>query len=128
MESFLFSCSRLYSLIPVNHCERDSIMMDTIKWSKVAEGSHGHPRLHQMFAYSFWNAKRYAESRHHFLHSVDGSGCGQMLADFHSAHGFSREVDLFIASTVLQLICLRKHIVAALTLQAYTEKHPSIQK
>ena len=81
-----------------------------------------------MFAYNLWNAKRYQEARHHFLYSCDGAGCGSMLAEFHSARGFSREVDLFIACTVLQLVVLRKHIVAARALQAYAEKHPQIKK
>lgn len=46
-------------MIPLTHCERDPIMIDVIKWSKVDGSSHGHSRLHQMFAYNFWNAKRW---------------------------------------------------------------------
>ncbi len=51
-----------------------------------------------------------------------------MLADFHSERGLSRELDLFIAGTVLQLLCLRKHIVAAIALKAYAERHPAIRR
>jgi len=34
--------------------------------------------------------------------------------EFHSRKGFSSEVDIFITQTVLQYLCLKKHIVAAL--------------
>ena len=71
---------------------------------------------------------RYPESRHHFLYSCDGAGCGAMLAEFHQLRGFPREVDLFCAGTVLQLICLKQHVPASLTLEAYTKKHPSIKR
>jgi hypothetical protein len=108
--------------------ERDSIVADSIKWSTPAGSRHGHPRMHQMFAYYLWQAKRYTEARHHFLYSSDGDGFGAMLADFHSERGVARELDLFITGTVLQLICLRKHIVAATALKAYAEKHPGIKK
>ena len=51
-----------------------------------------------------------------------------MLADFQQKRGYPREVDIFIVSTVLQLICLKKHIVAAIALRSYTERHPSIKR
>merc|ERR1712020_581547 len=79
------------------------------------------------FAYTLWRSKKYTESRQHFLHSMDGSGCGTMLAEFHVNNGFPREMDLFIVGTVLQMLCLRKHLVAAVTLKSYTESHPSLQ-
>ncbi len=62
------------------------------------------------------------------MHAYDGQGCGSMLVDFHTSRGYNREVDLFVVGTVLQLLCLKKHIVAAGTLKAYTEKHPSIRR
>ncbi len=34
--------------------------------------------------------------------------------EFHTRKGFSSEVDIFITQTVLQYLCLKKHIVAAL--------------
>ena len=65
---------------------------------------------------------RYPESRHHFLYSSDGSGCGHMLADFHSEKGFLREIDLFIVGTVLQYLTLKKHIAAAVALHSYAQR------
>ena len=34
---------------------------------------------------------------------------------------------VIIVGTVLQMLCLRKHLVAAVTLKSYTESHPSLQ-
>ncbi len=99
-----------------------------LRWSSPADSRHGHPRLHQLLAHGAWRAGRYAEARLHFLHSCDGRGCGEMLAEFHSRRGLPREVDLFVTGTALQLICLRQHVAAASALASYAEKHPSIQR
>ena len=71
---------------------------------------------------------RYSESRQNFLYSCDGSGCGKMLIEFHTSYGLPGEVDMFIVTTVLQYLVLRKQIVAAWTLKVYTENHPSINR
>lgn len=99
-----------------------------IRWASSSEYPSGHPRLHQLFAHNLWSLKRYPESRNNFLFSCDGSGCGKMLVEFHTTRGFPREIDLFITSTVLQFLVLRKHIVAAWALKVYTENHPSIKR
>ena len=36
--------------------------------------------------------------------------------------------DLFIAGAVLQLVCLKKHIVAGIALDAFAQKHPEITR
>lgn len=123
--------ARLYSFIPIDSPDKDAFMSHAMKWSSQVgkeTTSPGHPRLHQLLAYALWTIRRYPESRQHFLHSVDGGGCAEMLVEYHEARGFQSEVDLFVAGTVLQLLCLRKHIVAAVTLKVYTEKHPSIKR
>lgn len=51
-----------------------------------------------------------------------------MLVEFHIGRGYPSEVDLFVVGTILQLICLKKHLVAAMTLKTYTEAHPSIRR
>jgi len=119
---------RLYSSIPTNLPDKDVFLSQALKWSTDKSNPSGNPRLHQLLAYEFWKVKRYPESRHHFLYSLDGSGCGHMLAEFHSERGYVREVDLFIVGTVLQYLCLRKHIAAAVALKAYSESHPSLGK
>ena len=50
-----------------------------------------------------------------------------MLAEYHQARGFNSEVDMFIAQTVLQYLCLKKSLAAATALVAYTEQHPKIK-
>jgi hypothetical protein len=39
--------------------------------------------------------------------------CLLIAVEFHTRKGFSSEVDIFITQTVLQYLCLKKHIVAA---------------
>ena len=64
-----------------------------------------------------------------------------MLVEFHLTRGYSSELDLFIAQTVLQYLCLKKSIAASTAFlvsivhinfpitayrQAYTTEHPRI--
>jgi len=117
----------LFASIPSSLPDKDVFLSQAIKWSSdKRDYPSGHPRLHQLLAYEFWKIKKYPESRHHFLYSFDGRGCGQMLADFHHERGFVREIDLFIVGTVLQYLTLKKHIAAAVALQSYAHKHPKI--
>ena len=127
-EEIMKNVGRLYQLTPSNLPDKDNFKALALKWSLIdKQHPNGHPRLHQLFAYELWRSKKYAESRQHFLHSTDGSGCGIMLAEFHVSNGFPREMDLFVVGTVLQMLCLRKHLLAAITLKSYTESHPSLQ-
>jgi len=119
---------RLYGNIPRENVDVDVIKATAIRWASTHEYPNGHPRLHQLLAHNLWSLKRYPESRNNFLFSCDGSGCGKMLVEFHTNHGFPRELDLFITSAVLQFLVLRKHIVAAWALKVYTESHPSIKR
>lgn len=120
--------AQLYALVPENHAEKDGLMATAIQWSTRPGSTQGHPRVHQLVAHHLWRSQRYAESRHHFLLSCDGQGCGSMLVEFHIGRGYPSEVDLFVVGTILQLICLKKHLVAAMTLKTYTEAHPSIRR
>nr|ACO11184.1 UPF0363 protein C7orf20 [Caligus rogercresseyi] len=126
-ERIFHRVSILYKDIPSDSPEKNTFLSIAIQWSANDSHPNGHSRLHQLFAHSLWNSKRYPESRHHFLYSADGVGCGSMLAEFHSHLGFPREIDLFVVGTVLQFLCLRKHIAAAFALLTYVEKHPGIK-
>ena len=124
-EEIMKKIGRIYQLTPSHLPDKENFKALALKWSLIdKQHPNGHPRLHQLFAYELWRSKRYAESRHHFLHSMDGSGCGTMLAEFHVSNGLNREMDLFVVGTVLQMLCLQKHLVAAFTLKSYTENHP----
>ena len=81
----------------------------------------------QHIAYGLWHARKYPESRQHFLQSSDGQGCGHMLVEFHLGRGFHTELDLFIAQTVLQYLCLKKLLAAANVFRTYTKHHPNIK-
>ena len=50
-----------------------------------------------------------------------------MLIEFHQRRGFNSELDLFIAQTVLQYLCLKKLIEAANVFRTYTKNHPNIK-
>lgn len=116
----------LFRWIPKESPDFDAFKASSIRWAASQEYPSGHPRLHQLLAYNLWSSKRYSESRQNFLHSCDGDGCGKMLIEFQSSKGLANEVDLFIVSTVLQYLVLKKHVVAAWALKAYTENHPQI--
>jgi len=119
--------SRLFELIPSENVDKQAFLVSGLQWSSAGSGSHvGNPRLHQYIAYSYWQKRKYNESRQHFLHSCDGEGCGSMLVEFHLDQGFSSEMDLFITQTVLQYLCLKKHVVAALAFSTYTAVHPKL--
>ena len=104
-EDIMKKIGLLYQLIPSNLPDKENFKGQALKWSVLIDKQYpcGHPRLHQLFAYELWRSKRYAESRQHFLHSTDGSGCGIMLAEFQAINGFPRESDMFIVGTVLQM-------------------------
>lgn len=117
--------SRLYLLIPADNVDKTQYLSASLKWSSGDNGV-GDPRLHQHLAYGLWAEKEYGQSTHHFLHSRDGEGCGQMLAEYHSKKGLASEVDLFIARLVLQYLCMKKHIPAATAFHSYTTTHPKL--
>jgi len=128
-DSKFIKICRLYDEIPPDNVDKASFLTTCLKWSSYSPSSaHGNPRLHQYIAYSLWKQGKYPESRQHFLQSCDGEGCGSMLIEFHTNKGFSSEMDKFIAQTVFQYLCLKKHLVAAVAFYAYTQGHPRIQR
>merc|ERR1719381_171104 len=105
--------SKLYQLIPGDNVDKPLYLSTCLKWSSKDNSPVGHPRLHQHLAYTLWQNKQYPEARQHFLQSSDGEGC-------------CSELDLFIAQTVLQYLCLKKSIAASTAFLAYTKEHPRI--
>jgi len=118
--------SKLYQLIPGDNVDKPLYLSTCLKWSSKENSTVGHPRLHQHLAYTLWQNKQYPEARQHFLQSQDGEGCGSMLVEFHLTRGYSSELDLFIAQTVLQYLCLKKSIAASTAFLAYTKEHPKL--
>jgi len=118
--------SKLYMLIPLDNIDKPSYLSSCVKWSCRDNTPLGHPRLHQHLAYALWQTKQYSQARQHFLHSLDGEGCGIMLAEFQLTLGYGSEVDIFIAQTVLQYLVLKKSVPASTAFQAYTMEHPKL--
>ena len=50
--------------------------------------------------------KNYVSAKQHFVYSKDGTSCATMLVELHQERGYSNEIDLFIAQTVLQCVLL----------------------
>lgn len=119
--------TNLFSKISHSVPERDTFLVNAIRWSKQ-DTELGHPLLHQIVAQVYWNEKNYVQARHHYLRSYDGDGCARLLIEFQCAQGYSYEVDLFIAQTVLQYLCLSNTSTATQTFTNYTQQHPGIRK
>lgn len=89
----------------------------------------GHPKLHESFARILWEQeKNYKDSRYHYLRSDDGRSFAIMLIEVHQTLGYSSEIDLFIAQTVLQYLLLRNFHTAYLVFVTYVEQHPKIRQ
>jgi hypothetical protein len=67
------------------------------------------------------------QSRYHFLRSNDGESCANMLVEFQLKSGHPNEIDIFIAQTVLQYLCLRNKKAANIVFEMYTKAHPNIE-
>lgn len=128
-EIYFDKLSELFHLMTPLMPERDTFRQNAMNWSSLMSSyKTGHPELHKKFAKLYWQEKNYVLARHHYLHTNDGSGCAEMLLDFHQNQGYSNEVDLFITQTVLQYLCLKNKETAKILFKAYTEQHPQINK
>jgi len=111
-------------------CRKDFIQ-DALNWT-VGVHAHGHPKVHFTCALKFWEEKDYESARQHFIHTThvdDASNqCATFLVEYHIVSGFPGEIDLFVAQAVLQFLCLRNTSTASNTFEAYTTKHPGIQR
>ncbi|XP_018323696.1 Golgi to ER traffic protein 4 homolog [Agrilus planipennis] len=118
---------KIFGKIDPSIPERDTFINSSIRWS-AKNGSQGHPLLHQGIAQVYWNEKSYAQARHHFMYSKDGQSCAKLLIEIQTTQGYQGEIDLFIAQTVLQYLCLRNKNTANQTFSSYTKEHPRIRK
>ncbi|XP_014208498.1 Golgi to ER traffic protein 4 homolog [Copidosoma floridanum] len=105
--------------------EREIFVQNAVKWSSNNFMS-GHPDLHQKLAKIYWREKNFTLAKFHFLYSRDSYGCALMLIELHNNHGYSNEVELFIAQVVLQLLCLKKKSIASEIFEIYVSQHPKI--
>ncbi|KAF8774179.1 Golgi to ER traffic protein 4 like protein [Argiope bruennichi] len=128
-DEYIDKLGNLFAMMLPDSPERTNFLTTALKWSSkymVESIAFGHPRLHQSVALTLWKEKNYQQSRYHFIHSTDGHGCATMLIEYHSTKGYPSEVDLFIAQTVLQYLCLKNKSTASTAFHTYTEKHPAV--
>lgn len=130
-EDHMEKLGNLFAMMLPDSPERANFLASALKWSgKDVEnsnpGSFGHPHLHQSVALTLWKEKNYQQSRYHFIHSTDGYNCATMLIEYHIKKGYPSEVDLFIAQTVLQYLCLKNKTTASAAFHTYTRKHPAV--
>jgi len=73
--------------------------------SKFGSNSLGEPLFHKDFALFYQNKLEYIQSQRHYLRSETYKDHAAMLIEWGS-RGYKSELDLFIARTVLQYLCL----------------------
>ncbi|XP_015272796.1 PREDICTED: Golgi to ER traffic protein 4 homolog [Gekko japonicus] len=127
-DELLENLAKVFSLMDPNSPERVAFVSRALKWSSGGSGKLGHPKLHQLLAITLWKEQNYCESRYHFLHSMDGEGCANMLVEYSSSRGYRSEADMFVAQAVLQFLCLKNKTSALVVFTTYTQKHPSIER
>ncbi|XP_015908395.1 Golgi to ER traffic protein 4 homolog [Parasteatoda tepidariorum] len=127
-DEYMEKLATLFSMMLPDSPERSNFLTTALKWSSKnsCTDSFGHPNLHKLIANALWKEKNYQQSRYHFIHSSDGQGCATMLIEYHITKGYPNEVDLFIAQTVFQYLCLKNKTTASTAFQAYTGMHPAV--
>ncbi|RUS75485.1 hypothetical protein EGW08_016753 [Elysia chlorotica] len=129
-DNIIGQISELFEKMDPECPERYPFLTKAITWSSKVNKQHkrGHPDLHQRFGVIFKQERNYLQARYHYIHSSDGEGCAKLLVEFHTNHGYSSEVDMFITQAVLQYLCLQNKTTASLCFEIYTQKHPAIDK
>ncbi|KAL4240916.1 Golgi to ER traffic protein 4 [Mactra antiquata] len=114
-----------------NDCQdRHAYLNAALRWTIKVEPQckAGHPVLHKKCGMLFWQEKNYVQARYHYLHSSDGKNLATMLVEYHTTLGYPSEVDLFIAQTVLQFLCLQNKDTAHVVFVSYTKQHPDVEE
>lgn len=125
MRQWVLALGELFQRIGPNVVEREAFLTRSIKWVASERNQSMKPKFHEVVASVLWDEGNLELAKHHFLLSHDGVEFGKMLIQL-SAKGYSRELDLFIAHTVLQQLCLKQKDVALETFETYTKYHPKI--
>uniref|UniRef100_A0A8R1TR36 Uncharacterized protein n=1 Tax=Onchocerca volvulus TaxID=6282 RepID=A0A8R1TR36_ONCVO len=107
-------------------------ILSGIKWTKAVGDRkrfrrRGHPELHFRIAKSLWREGNYVNARNHFMYSDSPETFAAFLTEYQLKYGYTAEKDLFIAQTVMQMLCDRKPKSALKLLQSYCDIHPDIR-
>lgn len=84
-------------------------------------------RFNEFLGRQFWQEGLLTQARNCMMLAGNGFKMGCFLIEMQQRYGFGSELDLFIAQTVLQFLCMRKASVAALTFYTYTRRHPKLE-
>ncbi|XP_077300122.1 Golgi to ER traffic protein 4 homolog [Arctopsyche grandis] len=117
--------SDIFMLINASVVERETFLSNSIRWS-MGETSIGDPLLHKNIALALWKEKNYPSAQQHFFHSNDGLSFAAMLVEMHKNQGSESDIDIYIASAVLQVLCRKKQQLARDTFLYYVGLHPTI--
>ncbi|PAA73863.1 hypothetical protein BOX15_Mlig006902g2 [Macrostomum lignano] len=121
---FVSRVSALCRLMKPGSPEREMLTAKSIELLKPHQELK--QQLHREFGFNYWIERNYSLSQYHFVRSSDaGYHFGRMLVEY-SQLGYKSEVDLFLALTVLQLLCLKKLSPASVCFYTYTRHHPSL--
>jgi len=128
-EADIKTLSKLHKLIPVTLADFENFQNRAIRWSASCAGNPktGNRSLRKEFAVNLWNARLLPEARNQFMYSDDGKCFAEMLIEFSVSYGHPNECDLFLAQTVLQLLCIRSFDVAEDFFNCYVTRHPKFQ-
>lgn len=106
--------------------ERETLVAKAVKWAALSGTEATKHLMHQLIAEILWDEGNLEQARHHFILSKDSGQFAKFLIEL-SGQGYAKEVDLFIAHTVLQQLCMKdgKH-AATQTFETFTKYHPKI--
>jgi hypothetical protein len=90
---------------------------------KFGASTLGEPKLHAAFAKFYWTVLEYGTSQKHYLRANCPAEHANMLFEW-SQKGLKSEIDLFIARSVLQYLCLENLAGANAILEAFSKLCP----
>ncbi|XP_063705623.1 Golgi to ER traffic protein 4 homolog [Culicoides brevitarsis] len=106
--------------------ERETFLAKSVKWAALSGTETLKHLMHQQIAAILWDEGNLEQARHHFILSKDSGQFAKFLIEL-SGQGYAKEVDLFIANTVLQQLCMKDGKTSAnQTFETYTKYHPKI--
>ncbi|XP_003743194.1 Golgi to ER traffic protein 4 homolog [Galendromus occidentalis] len=123
--------AKLHSMMKPSSPERVDFTGECLQYSTVLgdlsdKKAFGHPNMHRLLALNYWAETNFRDAKYHFTRSLDGTSCALMLIEYHLSKGYKSEVDLFIAQTVLQYLCLNNQRTATVAFYVYTRWHPNV--
>ncbi|XP_014223438.1 Golgi to ER traffic protein 4 homolog [Trichogramma pretiosum] len=120
--------SNLFRMMEPSTAERETYVQKCLQWSSTGNNyKNGHPYFHRELARIYWDQKNFSLAKQHFMQTKDGESLALMLIELQIEHGYSYELDIFVAQIVLQCLCLQNKVAAIEVFSTYVNEHPQIQ-